>query len=78
VTVDLSILFASQPQKVHTVPETYWLAVHTARMASAAALAQMVAEGEISEAKALHIARDYFHDTTAKLFGLPTLGQSGK
>jgi hypothetical protein len=39
---------------------------------------QMVAEGEISEAKALDIARDYFHDTTAKLFGLPTLGQSGK
>jgi hypothetical protein len=60
------------------VPETYWLAVHTARTASAAALAQMVAEGEISEAKALDIARDYFHDTTAKLFGLPTLGQSGK
>jgi uncharacterized protein len=60
------------------VPETYWLAVHTARTASAAALAQMVAEGEISEAKALDIARDYFHDTTAKLFGLPTLAQSGK
>jgi hypothetical protein len=57
------------------VPETYWLAVHTARTASAAALAQMVAEGEITEAKALDIARDYFHDTTAKLFGLPTLRQ---
>ena len=55
------------------VPETYWLAIHTARTASAAALAEMVAEGEISEAKALDIARDYFHDTTAKLFGLPTL-----
>ncbi len=55
------------------VPETYWLAVYTARTASAAALAQMVAEGEISEAKALDIARDYFHDTSAKLFGLPTL-----
>jgi predicted TIM-barrel fold metal-dependent hydrolase len=57
------------------VPETYWLAIHTARTASAAALAEMVAEGEISEAKALDIARDYFHDTTAKLFGLPTLGK---
>ncbi len=57
------------------VPETYWLAIHTARTASAAALAEMVAEGEISEAKALDIARDYFHDTTAKLFGLPTLRQ---
>jgi hypothetical protein len=60
------------------VPETYWLAIHTARSASAAALAEMVAEGEISEAKALEMARDYFHDTTAKLFGLPTLAQSGK
>ncbi|MGD0470697.1 MAG: amidohydrolase family protein [Terriglobales bacterium] len=57
------------------VPETYWLAIHTARTASAAALAEMVAEGEISEAKALEIARDYFHDTSAKLFGLPTLGK---
>ncbi|HXR18232.1 MAG TPA: amidohydrolase family protein [Terriglobales bacterium] len=57
------------------VPETYWLAIHTARTATAAALAEMVAEGEISEAKALEIARDYFHDTTAKLFGLPTLKQ---
>jgi uncharacterized protein len=55
------------------VPETYWLAVYTARTASTAALAQMVAEGEISEARALDIARDYFHDTSAKLFGLPTL-----
>ena len=55
------------------VPETYWLAVNTARTASAAALAQMVAEGEISEGKALDIARDYFHDTSARLFGLPTL-----
>jgi hypothetical protein len=60
------------------VPETYWVAVYTARTASAAALAEMVAEGEISEAKALEIARDYFHDTSAKLFGLPTLAQSGK
>jgi predicted TIM-barrel fold metal-dependent hydrolase len=57
------------------VPETYWLAIWTARTASAAALAQMVAEGEISEAKALEIARDYFHDTSAKLFGLPALKQ---
>jgi uncharacterized protein len=57
------------------VPETYWLAIHTAHTASAAALAEMVAEGEVSEAKALEIARDYFHDTSAKLFGLPVLKQ---
>jgi hypothetical protein len=60
------------------VPETYWLAVYTARTATAAALAEMVADGEISEAKAMEIAGDYFHDTTAKLLGLPTLAQSGK
>jgi uncharacterized protein len=55
------------------VPETYWLAVYTARTGCASALAQMVAEGEITEAKAMDIAREYFHDTSAKLFGLPTL-----
>jgi uncharacterized protein len=60
------------------VPETYWLAIYTARTASAAALAQMVSEGEITEAKALDIARDYFHDISARLFGLPTLKQAGK
>ncbi len=52
-------------------PETYWLAVYTARTAAAAALAQMVAESEVTEERALEIARDYFHDTSAKLFGLP-------
>lgn len=60
------------------VPETYWLSIYTARTASAAALAQMVSEGEITEEQALNIARDYFHDTTARLFGLPTLKRSGK
>jgi uncharacterized protein len=55
------------------VPANYWLGVTTARRASAAALAQMIAEGEISEPQALQIARDYFHDTTAKLFGLQPL-----
>jgi len=52
------------------VPETYWLAVYTARTAAAAALAQMVAENEVTEERALEIARDYFHDTSAKLFGM--------
>ena len=59
------------------VPETYWVAVYTARTAAAAALAQMVSEGEVTEQRALEIARDYFHDTSAKLFGLPTLPHSG-
>ncbi|HVS88824.1 MAG TPA: amidohydrolase family protein [Candidatus Acidoferrum sp.] len=55
------------------VPETYWLAVQTARTAAAAALAEMVSEGEISEARALEIARGYFHDNTARLFGIELL-----
>src|SRR5260370_15061349 len=55
------------------VPATYWLGVQTARTAVATALAEMVFAGEITETKALAIARGYFHDNTAKLFGLPTL-----
>jgi hypothetical protein len=55
------------------VPATYWLGVQTARTALAAALAEMVSAGEITETKALAIARGYFHDNTAKLFGLPAL-----
>jgi len=60
------------------VPVTYWLSVYTARTAAAGALAQMVSEGEVTEARAMEIARDYFHDNSAKLFGLPTLSQAGK
>ena len=55
------------------VPATYWLGVQTARTALAAALAEMVSAGEITEPKALAIARGFFHDNTARLFGLPTL-----
>jgi len=55
------------------VPETYWLAVQTARTAAAAALAEMVSEGEISESRALEIARGYLHDNTARLFGIELL-----
>jgi hypothetical protein len=55
------------------VPETYWLAIQTARTASAAALAEMVSEGEITETRAMEIARGYFHDNTAKLFGIELL-----
>jgi hypothetical protein len=55
------------------VPATYWLGVETARTALAVALAEMVSAGEIAETNALAIARGYFHDNTAKLFGLPTL-----
>jgi len=55
------------------VPETYWLAVQTARTAAAAALAEMISEGEITEARALEIARGYLHDNTARLFGIELL-----
>jgi hypothetical protein len=31
----------------------------------------MVSQGEVTESRALEIAHQYFHDTTAHLFGLP-------
>jgi hypothetical protein len=55
------------------VPATYWLGVRTAQTAVAAALAEMVSTGEVTEARALEIARGYFHDNTARLFGMPVL-----
>ena len=51
------------------VEEAYWIGVqHTRAPALAAALAEMVAAREISEARALAIARGYLHDTTASLY----------
>jgi hypothetical protein len=49
--------------------ETFWLAVRSARTAVAAALAELVAEGVFTEAKALEVARLYLHDNAAKLYG---------
>jgi hypothetical protein len=46
-----------------------WLAVRTSRMALAAALAELVDEGAVSEAKALELAHGYLHDNAAKLYG---------
>jgi uncharacterized protein len=54
-------------------PATYWLAVQTSRTAAAAALAEMVAEGEVTESRALEIARGYLHDNAARLFGIELL-----
>jgi predicted TIM-barrel fold metal-dependent hydrolase len=51
--------------------EGYWLAVQSARTALAAALAEMVAEHEIGEKKAVEMARAYLHDTAARLYGKP-------
>jgi hypothetical protein len=49
--------------------ESFWLAAKTTRSALSAALAELVAEGAISEDKALELARLYLHDTAAKLYG---------
>jgi uncharacterized protein len=49
--------------------ETFWLAVHSARTAIAAALAELVAEGAFSEEKALELAHMYLHDNAARLYG---------
>ena len=49
--------------------ESMWLAARTTRTALAAALAELVEEGAISEAKALELARGYLHDNAARLYG---------
>jgi uncharacterized protein len=48
--------------------ESYWLGVQTARTGLAAALAEMVATGEVSEAQALAMAHAYLHDTAVSLY----------
>jgi hypothetical protein len=48
--------------------ELYWFGVHNARTAAAAALAEMVAAREITEAQAMPIARGYLHDNAAALY----------
>ena len=48
--------------------EAYWLGVRSSRMALAAALAEMVSSGEITEPKALEFARGYLHDNAARLY----------
>ena len=48
--------------------ELYWFGVHNARTAAAAALAEMVAAREVTEAQAMTIARGYLHDNAAALY----------
>jgi hypothetical protein len=48
--------------------ESYWLGVYSARDALAAALAEMVASKEVTEDKALEIARGYLHDNAVSLY----------
>ncbi len=49
--------------------ENYWLATQSARTALAAALAEMVSRREVTEGKAIEMARAYLHDTAAKIYG---------
>jgi uncharacterized protein len=49
--------------------ETYWLATGSARLALAAALAEMISEKEINETQAMQMAHAYLHDTAAKIYG---------
>ncbi len=49
--------------------ESYWLGAESSRTSLAAALAEMVSENEISEARALEVAHAYLHDTAVKLYG---------
>jgi len=49
--------------------ESFWLAARTTRTGLAAALAELVEEGAITESKALELARNYLHDNAARLYG---------
>jgi len=48
--------------------ESYWMGVQSGRTSLAAALAEMVSAGEISEPKALEFAHAFLHDTAPKLY----------
>lgn len=48
--------------------ESYWLATISARTALAAALAEMISQGEINQSKALELAHAYLHDTAARVY----------
>lgn len=48
--------------------ESYWLGVQSARTALTAALAEMISMGEVSEAKALEMAKAYLHDTATSIY----------
>jgi hypothetical protein len=48
--------------------EVYWFGVHNARTALAAALAEMIAAREISEAQAMTMAHGYLHDNAVALY----------
>jgi uncharacterized protein len=49
--------------------ESMWLAARTTRTSLAAALAELVEEGAITEAKALELAHGYLHDNAVRIYG---------
>jgi len=48
--------------------ESYWLGVQSTRTGLAAALAEMISEGEVSEAQALQLAHGYLHDNAVGIY----------
>jgi hypothetical protein len=48
--------------------ESYWLGVQSDRTALAAALAEMVSAGEVSEARGLELAHGYLHDNAVAIY----------
>jgi hypothetical protein len=48
--------------------ESYWLGVQSARTALAAALAEMISEGEVNEAQAPQLAHGYLHDNAVGIY----------
>ncbi len=48
--------------------ESYWLGVQSSRTALAAALAEMISMGEVSEVHALQMAHGYLHDNAVGLY----------
>jgi predicted TIM-barrel fold metal-dependent hydrolase len=48
--------------------ESYWLGVQSGRTALAAALAEMISMGEVTEAQALQMARGYLHDNAVAIY----------
>ena len=48
--------------------ESYWLGVQSARTALAAALAEMISEGEVNESQAMQLALGYLHDNAVGIY----------
>jgi len=48
--------------------ESYWLGVQSSRTALAAALAEMISSGEVSERRALALAHGYLHDNAVSIY----------